>query len=530
MLKAEIAGPAGSKISRRKNVDQLSTESALFCLGYVDMWALMRKYAVFRSSGDEDEREGVVAEAVENSKARILIAEEEPIARIAALVLSRAGCDPETAYSGNAALSALDQRGADVILCAVHFNGDDGIELLRKVRARRPDVPVVMLTADPSVSSAVAAMRQGAFDYVSKPLDDEELQAIVARALEMRSLRRENRKLRQQLDVVSEVAGFVARSASSEQLIRMIRRVAPSRSTVLVEGESGTGKELVARMLHYWGNRPEGPFVAVNCKAFADGVVESELFGHEKGSFTGAIASREGCFERASGGTLFLDEIAEAGTDFQAKLLRVLEDGEVLRVGGSKPRKIDVRIVAATNRVLRSEVAKGHFRADLYFRLNVIPVKIAPLRDRPEDILPIANHFLAFHSAEGGREISLSHEAEQTLLNYSWPGNVRELENVIERGVVLSGSDTLTPEAFALDPLVFEGSPFAQPAVAQIAHVTAEPDNESLQDCLDRAASAKIRAALETTRGNRADAAVALGIDRTTLYRLIKRLNLEASR
>jgi len=490
----------------------------------------MRKYAVFRSSDDENESGGVVGEAVEN-KARVLIAEEEPVARLAALVLSRAGCDPETAYSGNAALAALDQRGADVILCAVRFNGDDGIELLRKVRAKRPDVPVVMLTGDPSVSSAVAAMRQGAFDYVSKPLDDEELQAIVARALEMRSLRRENRKLRQQLDVANNVAGFVARSASSEQLIKMIRRVAHSRSTVLVEGESGTGKELVARMLHYWGKRPDGPFVAVNCKAFAEGVVESELFGHEKGSFTGAVVSREGCFERASGGTLFLDEIAEAGTDFQAKLLRVLEDGEVLRVGGSKPRKIDVRLVAATNRVLRTEVAQGRFRPDLYFRLNVIPVRTTPLRERPEDILPLANHFLAFHSAEAGHEISLSPEAEQVLLNYSWPGNVRELENVIERGVVLSGAEVLTPEAFALDPLDTDMPQAAEP-VPQITHVSQEPvtpqepENESLQDCLDRAASAKIKAALEATRGNRADAAIALGIDRTTLYRLIKRLGL----
>ena len=494
----------------------------------------MRKYAVFRSRDDVVKRRGVVDGSVENCKARVLIAEEEPVARLAALVLTRAGCESETVHSGSAALSALDQRGADVILCAVHFNGNDGIDLLRQLRVRRPDVPVVMLTGDPTVSSAVAAMRQGAFDYVSKPLDDEELQAIVARALEMRSLRRENRKLRQQLDVVSDVAGFVARSASSEQLIRMVRRVAPSRSTVLVEGESGTGKELVARMLHYWGNRPEGPFVAVNCKAFADGVVESELFGHEKGSFTGAFASRAGCFERASGGTLFLDEIAEAGTDFQAKLLRVLEDCEVLRVGASKPRKIDVRIVAATNRVLRTEVARGRFRADLYFRLNGIPVRIAPLRDRPEDILPLANHFLAFHSAEAGREISLSRDAEQTLRDYSWPGNVRELENVIDRGVVLSGATVLTPEAFALDPII-EGEDrgedqrderHAVPAVAQLTHMPAAPDTASLQDCLDHAASAKIKAALEATRGNRADAATALGIDRTTLYRLIKRLNL----
>jgi DNA-binding NtrC family response regulator len=332
----------------------------------------------------------------------------------------------------------------------------------------------------------------------------------------MGSLQRENRRLRQQLDVASTAAGFIAESPQSKQLVSMIRRVAPSRSTALIEGESGTGKELIARMLHYWSARADGPFVAVNCKAFADGVVESELFGHEKGSFTGAIAARAGCFERASGGTLFLDEIAEAGTDFQAKLLRVLEDGEVLRVGASKSRKVDVRIVAATNRVLRNEVAAGRFRADLYFRLNVIPVKIAPLRERREDILPLARHFLAYYTALAGRPITLSPEAERSLVNYLWPGNVRELENVIERSVVMSGAEVLTPDAFALEGNIEPTPENEEPA---------EP-NETLQAYLDRAAVSRIRAALDAAKGNRAIAATTLGVDRTTLYRLMKRLGL----
>jgi transcriptional regulator with PAS, ATPase and Fis domain len=294
--------------------------------------------------------------------------------------------------------------------------------------------------------------------------------------------------------------------------------VAPSRSTALIEGESGTGKELVARMLHYWSRRADGPFIAINCKAFADGVVESELFGHEKGSFTGAIAARAGCFERASGGTLFLDEIAEAGPDFQAKLLRVLEDGEVLRVGASKPRKIDVRIVAATNRVLRKEVAEGKFRADLYFRLNVIPIRIAPLRERTEDVLALADYLLTSYSAEVGRTIRLSDKAKDALLAYSWPGNVRELENVIERAVVLSGAEVLTPDALALDPGISE--PLSEPPSAPPT-----PD-ETLQVYLDRATAAKIKAALDAAHGNRAEAAATLGVDRTTLYRLMKRLGL----
>ncbi len=315
----------------------------------------MRDYATFRwYPWNRDQRD----EFVDHNRAHILIVEEEPVAQFAACAVVSSGCDFEIAHDSPTALAAIEQRNIDLMLCAVRLNGTDGIELLRNVHARCPHVPIVMLTGDPSISSAVAAMRQGAFDYVTKPLDGDELAAIVARALEMISLRRENRRLRQQLDVASTAAGFIAESLPSRQLMAMIRRVAPARSTVLIEGESGTGKELVARMLHYWSNRAQGPFVAVNCKAFADGIVESELFGHEKGSFTGAIAARAGCFERASGGTLFLDEIAEAGGDFQAKLLRVLEDGEVLRVGASKTRKVDVRIVAATNRVLRMRSRK----------------------------------------------------------------------------------------------------------------------------------------------------------------------------
>jgi DNA-binding NtrC family response regulator len=499
------------------------------------MWTLLRNYATVRPTKGATLRQWMVAEPVDTSKARVLIVEEEAVAQLAARALTKAGCECETSGTGESALHALDQRGADVVLCAVHVNGTDGLDLLRKVHSKRPDIPVVMLTGDPSVSTAVAAMRQGAFDYVTKPLDDEELAAIVARALEMTSLRRENRRLRQQLDVASTAAGFIAESAQTRQLVAMIRRVAPSRSTALIEGESGTGKELVARMLHYWSNRAEGPFIAVNCKAFADGVVESELFGHEKGSFTGAIAARAGCFERASNGTLFLDEIAEAGPDFQAKLLRVLEDGEVLRVGASKPRKVDVRIVAATNRVLRKEVAANQFRADLYFRLNVIPVRIPPLRERPEDVLPLARHFLAFYSAEAGRPIMLSHEAERTMLAYSWPGNVRELENVIERAVVMSGAEVLTPDAFALDPIIPESQPpreelreFREEPIEPIT--AADPiggkADESLQECLDRAAVLKIKDALDAAKGNRAVAAAALGVDRTTLYRLMKRLGL----
>jgi DNA-binding NtrC family response regulator len=474
----------------------------------------------------------------EQSKGRVLIVDDEfHAARAAASVLSQAGYECETYPTVESALLALDFEGADVIVANMRMPGVDGMDLLKKVHDKEPDMTVVLTAPGQSAELAKKALKGGAFDYVTKPFDTEELSAVVSRAVEMSTLQRENRKLREQLDVASIAAGFVAEGPSSRQLVAMIRRVAPARTTVLIEGETGTGKEVVARMLHYWSNRAEGPFLAINCKSLADGVVESELFGHEKGSFTGAIKERAGCFERASGGTLFLDEIGEAGPDFQAKLLRVLEDGEVLRVGASKTRKVNVRIVAATNRKLRSEIAAGRFRADLYFRLSVIPLRIAPLRDRREDILPLAHHFLTFHSTDAGRPLMLSPEAEEALLNHPWPGNVRELENVIERAVVMSGQETLTPDAFAFEERVEEDelhfAPTAPeaataPQAAAAGTIVASPEDEAdtLQATLDRAATVRIKAALDSAGGNRNDAATMLGVDRTTLYRLMKRLGL----
>jgi two-component system NtrC family response regulator len=483
----------------------------------------------------------------EEKKVRVLIVDDEfNVARSAASLLSQTDYECEICANAEAALKALEFAGADVIVADMRMPGMDGMDLLKKVHVKQPDLAVVMSVPLPAAESAKTALRNGAFDYVTKPFDGDELNAVVNRAVEMSTLQRENRKLREQLDVASVAAGFVAEGPHSRQLLSMIRRVAPARTTVLIQGETGTGKELVARMLHYWSSRADGPFVAINCKAFAEGVVESELFGHEKGSFTGAIRDRMGCFERASGGTLFLDEIGEAGPDFQAKLLRVLEDGEVLRVGASKTRKVDVRIVAATNRKLRDEVAAGKFRADLYFRLNVIPLKIAPLRERREDILPLAHHFLANHSNEAGRPLTLSVEAEDALMNHPWPGNVRELENVVERAVVMSGAETLTPDAFAFDeasdvssvesPLDHQpemrtageslGTGAAVGSEASGNAAAPGSDQGTLQATLDHAASVRIKAALAAVNGNRVDAATALGVDRTTLYRLMKRLGL----
>ena len=463
-------------------------------------------------------------------KARVLIVDHElGLATMAATSLRRAGFECEICPTVDAALHALDFARADVIVADLNVPGVDGMEVLRKVQTKQPDVAVVVSAPTPNAGAAARAVREGAFDFVTKPFNSEELNAAVSRAVEVSALQRENRRLREQLDVAATTAEFIAESPKTRQLVATIRRVAPSHSTALITGETGTGKELVARMLHFWSRRAEGPFVAVNCKAFADGVVESELFGHEKGSFTGAIRDRAGCFERASGGTLFLDEIAEAGPDFQAKLLRVLEDGEVFRVGASKARKVDVRIVAATNRHLRREVDGGRFRADLYFRLNVIPLHIPPLRERIEDILALARHFLAMHSAESGRPITLSPEAEQALLNYPWPGNVRELQNVVERAVVMSGAEVMTPDAFALEGGLSEVLPGEEGsgAAPAAAGASMQPEGGTLQECLDRAAAERIKTALAAAGGNRVEAATALGVDRTTLYRLMKRLGME---
>ncbi|MCW5892746.1 MAG: sigma-54-dependent Fis family transcriptional regulator [bacterium] len=443
---------------------------------------------------------------------RILVVDDEPrMASVVAGALGRAGWICEVASGGAAALAALEARDADAVVTDWKMPEMDGLELLTRLKAQRPNRPVVLLTAYGDVRAAVAAMRAGAFDYVTKPFDNEELRAVVGRALELGRLERENRWLRQEVASRYAPAAVVAESEKSRAVLDLVRRVAPSRATVLVQGESGTGKELVARLLHYWSERVGRPFVAVNLKAFAEGVVESELFGHEKGAFTGAQATRAGCFERASGGTLFLDEIGEIAPDLQAKLLRVLQEGEVLRVGGNEPRPIDVRVVAATNRVLREEIAAGRFREDLYFRLHVIPIQLAPLRERREDVLPLARHVLARHAAEAGRALAFAPAALAALESHAWPGNVRELENAVERAVVLARGGAIEPEDLLLE------TPAAAPTGGE----------ETLQAAVERATAARVRGALEAAAGNRAEAARVLGIDRTTLYRLMRRLGLD---
>ncbi len=443
-------------------------------------------------------------------KTRVVVVDDEPkMAEAIASALELAGHECVVFTSAREALDEVLARGPDVVVTDWRMEGLDGLELLRKIHTARPATPVILVTAYGDVPSAVSAMRAGAFDYVTKPFDNDELRSLVERALEIRRLRDENRELRREI-LGSRDAEVVAESEAMKRVLDLVDRAAPSRAPVLILGESGVGKEIVARRLHFGSDRVARPFVAVNCKALAESVLESELFGHEKGAFTGALNANAGCFERAHGGTLFLDEIAEVSPSFQGKLLRALQEGEVQRVGASAPRKVDVRVVAATNRDLRTEIAAGRFREDLFFRLDVIRISIPSLEDRKEDVIPLARFFLDRQSRAGGRELRLSREAEELLLAHHWPGNVRELSNAIERASVLGRGEEILGEDLLLEPRPIDDE--------------APASEGTLQDVVERAVAERIRSALAESRGRKAEAAARLGIERTTLFRWMKRL------
>ena len=457
-----------------------------------------------------------------SGRSRILVVDDEPrMAEAVATALRRSGHACRVATRGDEALALFRQHGADLVVTDLRMPGLDGLKLLATLRNDAPDLPVILITAYGDVRTAVEAMREGAFDYVTKPFDNDELRALVTRALELRCLRNENRGLRRAVDAG---LGLVAESDAMKSVLDLVARAAPSDATVLLTGETGTGKERIARRLHLASRRSDEPFVAVNCRAFAPGVLESELFGHEKGAFTGAETRRVGCVQRAEGGTLFLDEIGDVEPEFQAKLLRVLQEGEVQPVGGDEALRVDVRFVAATHRDLRQEVAEGRFREDLYFRLAVIPIHLPPLRDRSEDILPLARHFLdrmgQAGSGRAGSVRALSEEAAAVLEQHPWPGNVRELENAMERAAVLARGDVVEAEDLWLDETTTRSKTPAGSAPSS------ETKSATLQDTLDAAAAERIRAALETHDGRRNEAAEELGVDRSTLFRMTKRLGI----
>jgi DNA-binding NtrC family response regulator len=379
-------------------------------------------------------------------KARILVVDDEANARNAlAEILREEGYQVETAADGFKALGRLDSFQPDLVLSDLKMPGMDGVELLGRLK-RMPDlrVEVIMTTAFGAVETAVAAMRAGASDYLTKPLNTDELFVVVERALERAHLRQEAAALREQLKNRYNFKNIIGAAPEMQQLFKSIAQVAPSRATVLLSGESGTGKELVAAAIHHSSTRADKPFIKLHCAALAESLLESELFGHERGAFTGADRRREGRFEQASDGTLFLDEIGEITPKIQVKLLRVLQEREFERVGGNQTIRVDVRVIAATNRDLKEMVAAGTFREDLFYRLNVINVHLPPLRARSSDVPALALYFTKRYADENGKPVTkLSDAALTKLAHYNWPGNVRELENVIERAVVLCEGDTI---------------------------------------------------------------------------------------
>ena len=447
---------------------------------------------------------------------RILIVDDEPsLRKVLRAHLGRAGYEVEAAEDGHAAVRSLEDEPFDLVVSDLRMPGMDGMELLGWCRSRYPGLPVVLITAHGTVDSAVEAIKLGAYDYITKPFDQEELRTIIQRALATE----ERARTSLQADENGRF-DIIGRTPPMRGVFDLVEKIADSPTTVLVTGESGTGKELVARALHQQSPRADQPFIQVNCGAIPENLFESELFGHERGAFTGAVTSRPGRFELAHGGTLFLDEIGELPRDMQVKLLRVLQERTFERVGGVRSIQVDVRLVAATNRDLATEVKAGRFREDLYYRLNVVPVKLPPLRDRPDDIPLLVEHFVARFNKRLGREVhGVSPEATAAMMAHPWPGNIRELENLIERAVLL-----------AEQPLIGLS---AMPGLEGVAAAPAPP--EDIEDmglkAYVRAYTAKlerarIRRVLAAEGGNVTRAARRLEISRKSLQMKMKEYGL----
>ena len=457
--------------------------------------------------------------------ASILVVDDDALS-LAALtdMLLRAGHDPVGAASGAQALETFRAGYFDAVITDLRMPRMDGLELLRKLRARDPSVPVVLVTAYGSVQTAVEAMKEGASDYVTKPFSSQEILTALGRLLDLERLRHENRELREQVKTRYGFSGIIGRSSPMLAVFDQIRTAANSMATVLVEGESGTGKELVAKALHFNSRRSAGPFVAVSCAALAETLLESELFGHDRGAFTGAVSSRPGRAEQAEGGTLFLDDADDIPLSAQVKLLRLLQERTVERLGSNRSRRVDVRVVVATKIDLRQAVAEGVFREDLFYRVSVLPIRLPPLRERRPDISLLAGHFLQqFAERDGQPALKIEPYAMSRLEGYHWPGNVRELENVMERlSLTCSGptcsADNLPAE---LDRHPEETEAFSLP-------MEPPPEGFALLNELNRIEAHYIRWALARTRGNKSQAARLLQLSRTTLADHMSRLDISS--
>ena len=444
------------------------------------------------------------------STAHILVVDDEPLMReFVQEVLTRTGHAVTVVSGGREAVQAHAKQSFDLVVTDLKMTPMDGLEVLRHCKRENPDAHVIVMTAYGTIESAVSALKEGADDYLLKPFSPDELELAVGRALDRGKLALENRYLRAQANQPYDFEAMIGASPRMREIYTHIQRVADSRATVMIRGESGTGKELVARALHYTSGRREKPFIKVNCAALSAGLLESELFGHEKGSFTGAHERKIGRFELADTGTLLLDEISEIGMDLQPKLLRALQEREIERVGGSGPITVDVRIVATSNRNLEQAVATHEFREDLFFRLNVIPIQLPPLRERKEDIPPLMDHFLKRFNQENARNVQgFSDESRSMFTDYPWPGNVRELQNTIERAVVLATNPVLEPNDFSFDWMT--RSNHAHDVGVNVGTTVGEMEK------------ALILKTLETCRDNRTQAAKLLGISVRTLRNKLK--------
>ena len=446
----------------------------------------------------------------------ILIVEDEPkMLRLLQLNLSEEGYSIHTAADAETGLRTLRQEKIDLVVTDLRLPGMDGLEFLQAVKRVDARIPVIVMTAYGTVETAVEAMKAGASDYVLKPFSLEEMKLIVRKELDVHDLREENRSLREALGKRYEFKNIVARSGKMQEVLAMVERVAPTNSTVLLGGESGSGKDLIARAIHQHSRRASGPFIKINCTAIPENLLESELFGYEKGAFTGAVSSKPGKFELADKGTIFLDEIGDVPGTIQVKLLRVLQDRDFERLGGTKTLKVDVRVVAATNQDLRAALEQGSFREDLYYRLNVVPINIPPLRERKEDIPYLVDHFVERFTRESGKPLrGITPAAQKALMEFHWPGNVRELENIIERAVALSSGEVIDVADIRLD--LSPMKPGAAPAANAVAF---PPEGTTLEQFEDEI----IKEALHRAGGNKSQAARLLGLSRNALrYRLSK--------
>jgi DNA-binding NtrC family response regulator len=458
------------------------------------------------------------------TRVRVLVCDDkDSITKLFAIILPADRFDVMTAPDGARALALLAVETFDVIVTDIRMPGADGLAVLREARTRDPDVEVVLMTAYATVPDAVSAMRAGAFDYLAKPFEVDEASLVVERAVERRRLRQQARDLRLALAGVHRIENLVAKSTAMTPVLAMVRRAGSSDATVLVTGESGTGKEVVARAIHASGARKARPFVAVNCGAIPEQLIESELFGHIRGSFTGATADRLGLFEQADGGTLFLDELGDLPLPMQVKLNRVLQERVVRRVGDSRERRVDVRVITATNADLKVRIAGGHFREDLYYRLNVIGIRLPPLRERKDDIPVLAAFLLERH---GGRRLpapeGFTPEALDALVRHDWPGNVRELENAVERALAVSDGPRIELEALPEDVAVSVRPRLTRRAVSHLAY------RELLELTRDRGSREYLIELMTELGGNVTDAAKRAGVTRESLHRLLKRYGVRS--